>query len=76
MIRVILRTGKVVQYNDAMYFNWTNCHKVDLYDKEGGTWIASFNAESVERCESGTRGKPCRVYRARPLRRLKEQGED
>lgn len=65
MLFVVLRSGKVLQYNAAMWLE----HRGQSYILRTEKWTAAFLADIpfdvVERIEPG---RPCRVMRERPLR--------
>lgn len=57
MITVRFPTGVAVQYNDANWVNRSSHGYTDLYDKQGGRWIAQVPNECIV---EPTRA--CRVY--------------
>lgn len=60
MITVRFATGFSVQYNSAGYVDRGTEGLARLYDKKGGTWIATVQGDCI--IEGST--PPCRTYSA------------
>lgn len=66
MIYVVLRSGKVLQYNTAASISQVN--GVFHLDTTGGKYfVAQIPQDLVERVEAK---RPCRIMRERPIKKL------
>jgi len=64
MIRVILRTGKVVRYNTGTFVHTSDSHATVRTQEKTTTFLAMFPWDVIERIEG--RERPCSVTKESP----------
>jgi hypothetical protein len=68
-VRIVLRSGKVLVYNDGRGIRILNgC--VEVSPRDTACLVAQIPLDIVERAEFAP---PCQIYKERPLRRLRER---
>ena len=69
MIWVILRSGKVLQYNQATHYSHSSDWLELWTGKDGEFGVAKFPSAVVERAEFY---QPCKVMKEKPLRKIRK----